>query len=145
MTSRHSSSSRSGFVGFFGRSINLRNVSSSNFIAVAENTDSDSDPIGRNSPIDEARSTRTIFADFVISSLHPFVCSSDGKGGSAPVNANTQPGRVLPTVSRLRRIFRRVKALHDVVENCWIGDFIGGLALFSLLIIGLYLGWGAGL
>ena len=104
-----------------------------------------------------------------IESLRPFVGPSDGKGGSAPVNANTQPGRALPTVSQrsvgpcrggsrpdpeatglrgqgaLRRLFSRAKALHDVVARCWIGDFIGGLALFSLLIIGLFLGWGAGL
>lgn len=75
-------------------------------------------------------------------SPHPFLVPPDGKGGSAPVNANTQPGRVLPA---LRRLYRRAKRLHDMVADCWIGDFIGGLCLFFLLFAGLFLGCGLGL
>lgn len=102
-------------------------------------------------------------------SLHPFVGPSDGMGGSAPVQANSQPGRVLPAVSQrsvgpcrggshpdpkavltwgqgaLRRMMMRTKAMLAAIEACWIGDLIGVLALFGLLIIGLILGHGGNL
>lgn len=74
-----------------------------------------------------------------IESPHPFVGNSDGKGGAAPVNANTQPGQLLHEVWQIVRdgFARDGFAI--------LGDAVGAVALFCMVGLGLFLVAGMGL
>jgi hypothetical protein len=41
---------------------------------------------------------------------------------------------------QIMRLWRRVRALHDRIDGCWIGDLIGVVALFTGLVAALIIG-----
>jgi hypothetical protein len=95
-----------------------------------------------------------------IPSLHPVGHASDGRSSPAPAKAIPLPGRVVPEFSQRSvgpcrggsrpdhdvphhvvgqgvprpSLWRRLRALNDRIEDCWIGDLIGVAALAMLLV-----------
>lgn len=139
MISRHSSSAMSGSFGFFGRPNSFCRVSNSNLMASAEKTESASEAMGLNSDSIDARSTCTSFFGCDMSSPRLFVGTADGKGGAAPVNANTQPGQLL------REVWQIVRDGFARDGLAILGDAVAAVALFCMVGLGLFLGAGMGL
>lgn len=54
-----------------------------------------------------------------------------------PREAEKAPGR---GAQFFRRLWARVRTLHDRINDCWIGDLIGVVSLFALLFIALIIG-----
>jgi len=73
------------------------------------------------------------FGDFAIPSLHPVVCTSDGRGHPAQAKGESagRGGKFA------RAVFRAARDLDDH----WIGDLIGAVCLFALGWMGLAIGW----
>lgn len=67
--------------------------------------------------------------------LRRLIGPSDGRSHPGPSEAPSSPGRGVPM-----RLWRRVRALHDWLNDCWIGDLIGVLALFAGLFLFLIIG-----
>lgn len=68
-----------------------------------------------------------------IPSLHPVVCTSDGRGHPAQAKGESagRGGKFAQAVLRAAR----------ALDDHWIGDLIGAVCLFALGWMGLAIGW----
>lgn len=132
MMTSHSSLSVSG--ARFGTGTSTKSMSSS-----AVNSSNSS--LRQNSLNGPRNSSPLMLVSSTLSTESPrlFVGTADGKGGAAPVNANTQPGQLL------REVWQIVRDGFARDGLAILGDAVAAVALFCMVGLGLFLGAGMGL